>query len=52
MRSVLLWVGNVVGVASVIPGVAERAEEAEMVDTGTVKARAMSEFWGTGDVAV
>ena len=23
-----------------------------MVETGTVKARAMSEFWATGDVAV
>ena len=50
---VLLWrVGNVVGVVSVAAGEAERALETGIVDTGTVNARAMSEFCATGDVAV
>ena len=55
LRSVF-WVGNVVGVVSVVMpaavGETEREEEAGMVETGTVKARAMSELWATGDVAV
>ena len=35
-----------------VVGEAERVEETGIVDTGTVKARAMSEFCATGEVAV
>ena len=49
----LLWgVWNGVGVVSMAAGEAERALETGIVDTGTVNARAMSEFCATGDVAV